>query len=155
LRSPAPAPRRPEPIMPLHPLRFLIVPGLMAAVAAAQPLQSDPRLVTGELDNGLRYIVRKHDNPPARATAWLHVGTGSLNETHAQRGLSHLLEHMAFNGSEHFPPGSVVPFFESLGLTFGQHQNAFTSFEQTTFQLALPDNKPETLDKAMLFLSDA
>jgi zinc protease len=127
---------------------------LLGAWAAAQPLPTDPRLVTGELENGLRYIVRQHANPPDRAAVWLHIRSGSLNETEEQRGIAHYLEHMAFNGTENFPPGSVIPFFQSLGLTFGQHQNAFTSFDQTTYQLELPDNKPETLGKAMLFLSD-
>ncbi len=61
---------------------------------------------------------------------------------------------MAFNGSEHFPPGSVVPFFQSLGMTFGRDQNAFTSFEQTTFQLSLPDTETATLTKGMTFLAD-
>ena len=126
----------------------------LASAALAQPLPTDPRLVTGELDNGLRYIIRRHDNPPSRAAVWLHISTGSLNETEPQRGLAHFLEHLAFNGSEHFEPGSVLPFFQSLGLSFGLHQNAFTSFDQTVYQLALPDNTPETLDKALLFLSD-
>lgn len=127
---------------------------IMTDAVRAQPLPSDPRLVTGELDNGLRYIVRQHGNPPNRAAIWLHVASGSLNETDRQRGIAHFLEHMAFNGSANFPPGSVIPFFQSLGLTFGQHQNAFTSFDQTTFQLALPDTKAETLQQGMLFLSD-
>ncbi|MFM9995804.1 MAG: M16 family metallopeptidase [Phycisphaerales bacterium] len=127
---------------------------LLAAAAIAQSLPSDPRLVTGELDNGLTYIVRRHAVPPGRAAVWLHISTGSLNETEPQRGIAHFLEHMAFNGSEHFPPGTVLPFFQSLGLTFGVHQNAFTSFDQTVYQLALSDNTPQTLGKGMLFLSD-
>lgn len=127
---------------------------LAPAGAWAQPLPTDPRLVTGELDNGLKYIVMRHGNPPGRAAVWMHVSTGSLNETDVQRGIAHYLEHMAFNGSENFPPGSVISFFEGLGLRFGQHQNAFTSFDQTVYQLAMPDNKPETLDKALLFMSD-
>ncbi|HNU44429.1 MAG TPA: insulinase family protein [Phycisphaerae bacterium] len=142
----------------LHTLRLTIV-GLvsltvLAAPAAAQPLPTDPSLVTGELDNGLRYIVRKHANPPGRAAMWIHIASGSLNETDRQRGLAHYLEHMAFNGSEHFPPGSLVPFFQSLGMTFGRDQNAFTSFEQTTYQLSLPDVKPETLEKGMTYFAD-
>ncbi len=124
------------------------------ATTAGQPLPSDPRPVTGEFENGLAYIVRRHAVPPGRAAVWLHVSTGSLNETERQRGLAHFLEHMAFNGSANFPPGKVIPFFQSLGLTFGQHQNAFTGFDQTAYQLALPDNTPETLDKGLLFLSD-
>ncbi|MBY0308065.1 MAG: insulinase family protein, partial [Phycisphaerales bacterium] len=118
------------------------------------PLPTDPALVTGELANGVKYIIRNHAQPEGRAAVWMHVGTGSLNETDRQRGIAHYLEHMAFNGSANFPPGSVVKFFEDLGLTFGRHQNAFTSFDQTSFQLFLGDNTPETLDKALMFMSD-
>ncbi len=125
-----------------------------AAQAPAQTLPSDPALTTGQLDNGLRYIVRRHANPPGRAALWLQVHSGSLNETDPQRGLAHYLEHMAFNGSQNFPPGEVVPFFQSLGMTFGRDQNAFTNFEQTTYQLSLPDTQPETLDKGMTYFAD-
>jgi zinc protease len=118
------------------------------------PLPTDPALVTGELPNGVKYIIRRHDNPKGRAAVWMHVGTGSLNETDKQRGIAHYLEHMAFNGSENFPPGTVVKFFEDLGLVFGRHQNAFTSFDQTSYQLYLQDNKPENLAKAVMFMSD-
>ena len=100
-----------------------------ASTVVAQALPSDPALVTGALDNGLHYIIRQHDRPPGRAAIWLHLDTGSLNETDRQRGLAHYLEHMAFNGSENFPPGAVVPFFQSLGMTFGRDQNALTSFD--------------------------
>jgi len=84
----------------------------------------------------------------------MHISSGSLNEEDDQRGLAHFLEHMAFNGSEHFAPGELVKFFESMGMRFGQHQNAFTSFEQTTYILSLPDTKPETISKGLLFFSD-
>lgn len=129
-------------------------PQAVSAALPNGPLPTDPRLVRGELPNGLKYIVVKHATPPGRANLYLHVSTGSLNETDRQRGLAHYLEHMAFNGSEHFPPGSVVPLFESLGLTFGRHQNASTSFDQTTYILSLPDTSDEKLDKGLLFLSD-
>ena len=127
---------------------------LAPAMALAQPLPTDPSLVTGELDNGLRYIVRQHAVPPGRATVWIHMGSGSLNETDRQRGIAHYLEHMAFNGSENFAPGSVVPFFQSLGMTFGRDQNAYTNMQETVYQLSLPDAKPETLGRGMLFFSD-
>lgn len=126
----------------------------LAVPLLAQPLPQDPKLVTGELDNGLKYVIKQHTVPPGRATVWMHIHTGSINETDQQRGLAHYLEHMAFNGSKNFPPGAVVPLFQSLGMTFGRDQNAFTSFEQTTYQLSLPDAKTETLDKGMLFFSD-
>ncbi len=143
--------------------KMLIRTALIAIVAAAhvsaqpapdQPLPTDPRLVTGELDNGLDYIVLEHDEPPGRIFLRLHIDSGSLNETDEQRGVAHFLEHMAFNGSENFPPGSVVPFFQELGLSFGRHQNASTGFDRTFYMLELPDTEPETLDKGMLFLSD-
>ncbi len=119
-----------------------------------RPLPMDPSLVTGELENGLRYIIKQHAVPPGRAVVWIHMHTGSLNETDQQRGIAHYLEHMAFNGSANFAPGSLVPFFQSLGMTFGRDQNAFTSFDQTTYQLSLPDAKPETLTEGMRFFSD-
>ncbi|MEW6252784.1 MAG: pitrilysin family protein, partial [Planctomycetota bacterium] len=131
---------------------LLLLTGL--AGAAGQDLPTDPALVTGQLDNGLRYIVRKHANPPGRAVLWIHFHSGSLNETDRQRGLAHYLEHMAFNGSENFASGMLVPFFQSLGMTFGRDQNAFTSFDQTTYQLSLPDTKPETLRKGMTYFAD-
>ena len=129
--------------------------GLVTATrASAQALPTDPSLVTGELDNGLKYIVRQHPVPPGRAAMWVHIHSGSLNETDRQRGLAHYLEHMAFNGSKNFAPGTVVPFFQSLGMTFGRDQNAFTSFDQTTYQLSLPDAQPQTLEKGMTFFAD-
>ena len=121
---------------------------------ADEKLPTDPALVTGQLPNGLRYIIRPHTNPQGRVSIWLHVSSGSLNETDSTRGLAHYLEHMAFNGSANFPPGSVVPFFQSLGLAFGRDQNAFTSFDQTTYQLALPGGGRDVVDKGMLFMSD-
>lgn len=130
----------------------LVVLGFRPSVAEDLPV--DPSLVRGELPNGLRYIVRQHANPPGRAVVWLHIHSGSLNETDRQRGLAHYLEHLAFNGSKNFAPGSVVPFFQSLGMTFGRDQNAFTSFEQTTYQLSLPDAKAETLAKGLTFFGD-
>lgn len=125
-----------------------------ASVVCGQALPVDPALVTGKLDNGLEYIVRKASVPQGRAVIWVHMHTGSLNETDPQRGIAHYLEHMAFNGSENFAPGTLVPFFQSLGMQFGRDQNAFTNLEQTTYQLSLPDTSPETLGKGLTFFAD-
>ena len=135
-------------------LQLLSPAPVRAASPAIETLPTDPALVTGRLPNGLAYIIRQHKNPEGRVGIWLHVSSGSLNETEAQRGLAHYLEHMAFNGSANFPPGSVVPFFQSLGMSFGRDQNAFTSFDQTTYMLMLPGGGREILDKGMLFMSD-
>lgn len=134
-------------------LAFLSKP-VAAEPAAGEQLPTDPALVKGELDNGLRYIVRKHANPPGRATVWIHIHSGARNETDRQQGIAHYLEHMAFNGSANFEPGSLVPFFQSLGMQFGRDQNAFTNFGQTTYQLTLPNVEPATLDKAFTFFAD-
>ncbi len=138
-------------------LVLVLLVGAVGAAAQDPPaasLPTDPTLTTGTLANGLSFVIRRHKNPEGRVSVWLHVATGSLNETESTRGLAHYLEHMAFNGSTNFSPGSVVPFFQSLGLSFGRDQNAFTSLDQTVYQLALADTKPETLDKGMLFLAD-
>ncbi|MFT3684203.1 MAG: insulinase family protein [Phycisphaerales bacterium] len=135
---------------------------LLAAIPAivitstlfGQTLPTDPAVVTGQLDNGLRYVVQQNAIPPGRATVWIHIHSGSLNETEKQRGIAHYLEHMAFNGSEHFKPGELVPFFEGLGMTFGRDQNAFTNMSQTTYQLTLPKADAETLGKGMTFFND-
>src|SRR5882724_11041436 len=132
----------------------MMVGSQIPAGAAEDRLPVDPALVTGTLPNGLSYIVRPHKNPEGRVSIWLHVSTGSFNETDATRGLAHYLEHMAFNGSANFPPGSVIPFFQSLGLSFGRDQNAFTGFDQTTYQIALPSGSRESVEKGMLYMSD-
>jgi zinc protease len=135
-------------------LAGLVIAAAFTASAWAQPLQSDPRLTTGELDNGLKYIILPHNVPAGRIEMYVHMDTGSLNETDRQRGIAHYLEHMAFNGSQNFPPGSVVPFFQSIGLQFGRDQNAFTNMQETSFQLSLPGADKETIGKGFLFFSD-
>src|SRR5713101_3484533 len=135
-------------------LQLLPAAPARAASLADEKLPADPALVTGTLPNGLAYIIRQHKNPEDRVGIWLHVASGSLNETEAQRGLAHYLEHMAFRGTANFPPGSVVPFFQSLGMAFGRDQNAFTGFDQTTYQITLPGGSRGLLEKGMLFMSD-
>jgi zinc protease len=118
------------------------------------PLPIDPAVRVGHLDNGVTYWVRSHATPPGKIAFWMHVDTGSVNEEDGQEGLAHYLEHMAFNGTQHFPPGELVKYFESIGLRFGQHQNAFTSFNQTTYTMTLPNTDAQTIDKSLLCLAD-
>ena len=135
-------------------IALLLSVSFSARIAAAKPLPSDPRLVTGKLKNGVTWIYRKHDNPPGKMALMIHVDTGSLNETDAQRGLAHFMEHMCFNGTDNFPPGALIPYFESIGMEFGADLNAFTSFDQTSYMLFTPDTKVEQVDKALMVLSD-
>lgn len=137
--------------------RFLlmgVMVWVMAAAVRAQDLPQDPRWLDGELSNGMRYLVLHHSNPPGRVAMWLHIRTGSLNESDRQRGLAHFLEHMAFNGTEHFPPGEVVKFFERMGMKFGADLNAHTGFDQTVYKLRLPDAQPATLTEGLGFFAD-
>jgi len=127
---------------------------IVAEEEADALLPVDPAVHIGTLANGVTYWVRAHATPPGKITLWMRVGTGSLNEEDGQEGLAHYLEHMAFKGTEHFPAGELISYFESIGLRFGQHQNAFTGFDQTTYTLSLPDTRPETLDKGLLYLAD-
>ena len=133
---------------------------LLTAVActglsqADEPLTPDPRIKTGKLANGVSWMYRQHNLPPGKMALMIHVGSGSLSETEEQRGLAHFIEHMAFNGSENFPPGKLVPYFESIGMEFGHDLNAFTSFDQTVYMLFLPDTTSEEMDKALMVLSD-
>jgi zinc protease len=135
-------------------LLVCLVSSCMVAAEAEAPLPTDPAIRIGTLANDVTYWVRSHATPPGKITLWMRVGTGSLNEEDGQEGLAHYLEHMAFKGTEHFPAGELISYFESIGLRFGQHQNAFTGFDQTTYTLSLPDTRPETLDKGLLYLAD-
>ncbi|MHB1141475.1 MAG: M16 family metallopeptidase [Sulfuricaulis sp.] len=114
----------------------------------------DPALRVHQLENGMRVWIRPNANPPGRVYLWMRIATGSLNETESERGLAHLLEHMAFRNSTHFPDGTMFTRFEEIGLRPGAHQNAFTGHEHTTYTLTLPNARPETIEQGLLALSD-
>src|SRR5256885_883576 len=116
---------------------------------ADEALPQDDHNVYGQLDNGVKYIIRPNANPPGRVACYLHVKTGALNETDQQNGLAHFIEHMAFNGSAHFKPGTLVPLLSKLGMTFGADTNAHTNLRETVYKLTMPDTKPETIDTAL------
>ena len=133
------------------------VPFLAAALPFPQEksdLPADSAVRWGRLDNGIRYAIMANHAPRGRASLRFAVNAGSLNETDSQRGLAHFLEHMAFNGSTHFAPGTLVEYFQRLGMSFGGDTNAFTAFDRTEYQLELPDVKPETLDRALTLFAD-
>jgi len=108
----------------------------------------------GTLPNGLRYVVMANKEPKDRASLRLVVMAGALHETEEQRGLAHFLEHLAFNGSKHYPPGTLVEFFQRMGMSFGGDTNAYTSFDHTAYMLELPDTKPATLDEGFRVFAD-
>ena len=127
---------------------------LLAPLSPAQELPADPQVLTGTLENGVDWMLRQHDNPPEKVSLMFHVETGSLMEKESQRGLAHFFEHMAFNGSENFPPGELLKYFESVGMQFGADINAFTSMDQTAFMLFLATNELKEIDQGLMALSD-
>src|SRR5262245_39363569 len=140
-------------------LVLLTITCLTAAPPQAAPSLSDPipvegEITIGQLPNGLRYYLRANNRPEKRAELRLVVKAGSVLEDDDQQGLAHFVEHMAFNGTAHFPKNDIIKFIESLGMRFGADVNAATSFDQTIYMLTVPTDKPEVMDKAMLVLED-
>lgn len=117
-------------------------------------LSTDRELIFGSLENGVRYIIKQNHEPKGRVALYLDVQAGSLNETEPQRGLAHYLEHMVFNGTKHFPPGTLIKYFQSIGMGFGADTNAHTSYDETVYKLLLPAPDAKTLGDGMLVLSD-
>jgi zinc protease len=130
----------------------------LAGAAAAQdltaPLPLDPTITTGRLANGLVYFIRHNERPGNRVLLRLAVRAGSNDEANDQRGLAHVLEHMAFNGSAKFKPGELVKYLESIGARFGPHVNAYTSYDETVYMLDVPTDRPGAVRRGFDALSD-
>jgi zinc protease len=108
----------------------------------------------GKLPNGLTFVVKQNTRPAKRVSLRLAIKAGSIYEADDQQGLAHLIEHMAFNGSAHFPPGEVFSYFESFGAQLGPHINASTGFDQTVYRLDLPTDRPEVVNMGLTALAD-
>ena len=117
-------------------------------------IPADPSATFGALENGLRYIVYPNAEPPKRVSLRLHIASGSLMEADNQRGLAHFLEHMVFNGSKDYASEDLVPKMQRLGIAFGAHVNAYTSFDETVYMLDLPDLSEETLKLGFTVMRD-
>lgn len=125
-------------------------------VASAQDVALKRRsdILYGRLDNGLTYYIWPNTTPRHEAVYRLFIQSGSLNEDDDQQGLAHFLEHMAFNGSRHFPGGAMVHFLESHGAKFGKDLNAHTAFDETVYKLQLPTHDPAFVDSALMVMAD-
>lgn len=113
------------------------------------PLTFDQHIQTGKLDNGLRYFIAENKEPKDRVYIRLVVNAGSMNEEDDQKGIAHLVEHMAFNGTAQFPKNQIITELEQLGMKFAQDINAFTDFENTVYTLNLAKNDLKTLSSAL------
>ena len=131
---------------------------LLSLPAAGQdltaPLPLDSTITTGRLPNGLIYFIRHNPRPGNRVLLRLAVRAGSNDEAQDQRGLAHMLEHMAFNGSAKFKPGELVKYLESIGARFGPHVNAYTSYDETVYMLDVPTDRPGAVRRGFEALSD-
>jgi zinc protease len=125
-----------------------------ARVGADSLLPADTSVVIGHLPNGLTYYLRHNEEPRHRAELRLVVNAGSVLEDPDQRGLAHLVEHMAFNGTRRFSGHQIVDFLESVGMRFGADVNAYTSFDETVYMLSLPTDTAGVLDKGLDILED-
>ena len=114
----------------------------------------NPAVLTGQLDNGMSYYILENAYPENRISLRLVVKVGSIAEQENELGVAHLIEHMCFNGTEHFEKNTLVDYAESIGMDFGAEVNAYTSFEETVYKLEIPADNPEFIDTALLIFHD-
>ena len=122
--------------------------------ASTSQLPVDPDVRIGTLDNGIRYYIRKNQKPENRAELRLAVRAGAMQEDEDQLGLAHFVEHMAFNGSQHFKKNELIDYLETIGTKFGPDLNAYTSFDETVYMLQARTDSAELLQKGLLILED-
>ena len=136
---------------------LMVLGTLMPAAAQMQmptlPLDKDVRI--GKLSNGLTYYIRYNNWPENRAEFYIAQRVGSLQEDEPQRGLAHFLEHMCFNGTKHFEGNELIRYCESIGVQFGRDLNAYTSIDQTVYNISnVPTARQSALDSCLLILYD-
>lgn len=124
-------------------------------VSQLPPLPVDTAVRIGKLDNGLTYYIRHNNWPEHVANFYIAQRVGAIQENEDQRGLAHFLEHMAFNGSEHFPDSTILDYTRNLGVEFGSDLNAYTSIDQTVYRICdVPTKRQAALDSCLLILKD-
>jgi len=122
--------------------------------AAAAPLPFDSAVKIGTLSNGMRYYIRENHKPEKRAELRLVVNAGSVLEDEDQRGLAHMVEHMAFRGTKRFAGNQISSYLESVGMRYGPDINAFTSFDETVYMITIPTDTAAIVDKGFEILAE-
>ncbi|MBQ5577831.1 MAG: insulinase family protein, partial [Prevotella sp.] len=136
---------------------LLTIVGTMSMLAqmGMPSIPNDPDVRVGKLDNGLTYYIRHNNWPENRAEFYIAQKVGSIQENDDQRGLAHFLEHMAFNGSKHFKGNELLRWCESVGVKFGTDLNAYTSIDQTVYNISnVPTSRESIIDSCLLILYD-
>ena len=129
----------------------------LKAQLTGQPIPTDDQVLIGKLDCGLTYYIRHNDYPEHRVNFYIAQRVGSIQEEESQRGLAHFLEHMAFNGSEHFngEGKGIIDYTRSLGVNFGGDLNAYTSIAETVYNINdVPSTRQSAIDSCLLILKD-
>ena len=121
---------------------------------SADVIPLDPAVRTGKLPNGFTYYIRKNVEPKNRVQLYLANKIGSIMENDNQRGLAHFMEHMGFNGTKNFPKNDLVNYLQKAGVRFGADLNAYTSFDETVYQLPIPSDDPEVLKNGIQIMRD-
>ena len=142
--------------------RFILIAvfGLISGTAFSQanlnvPVPVDPAARIGKLENGMTYYIRHNEEPKERASFYIIQNVGALLENDDQNGLAHFLEHMAFNGTKHFPGKGIINTLEKHGVAFGRNINAYTSFGETVYNLSdIPVKHEGLIDTCLLVLND-
>ncbi len=136
-------------------LGLFAVIGASAQAPQVQQLPIDPAVRVGQLPNGLTYYIRHNETPKGQADFYIAQKVGSALEEDNQRGLAHFLEHMCFNGTEHFPGNSLRDWLESVGVKFGYNLNAYTSIDETVYNISsVPVARQSVQDSCLLILHD-
>jgi len=130
------------------------VPVTQAVAQAVQGLPIDTAVRYGKLDNGLTYYIRHNELPKERANFYIAQKVGSVQEDDNQRGLAHFLEHMCFNGTVNFPGNNVIRYCESIGVKFGENLNAYTSTDETVYNIDDVPVSDANVDSCLLILHD-
>ncbi len=120
----------------------------------AQTIPLDTAIHTGKLPNGLTYYIRHNEEPKKRAVLYIVNKVGSILEDDDQQGLAHFMEHMNFNGTKHYPKNALEDYLQKAGVRFGADLNAYTSYDETVFELPIPLDDPSMLDKGLGIIRD-
>ncbi|MCX6238060.1 MAG: insulinase family protein [Bacteroidia bacterium] len=125
-----------------------------SSAVKTQVIPLDSAVKVGKLPNGFTYYIRKNVEPKNRVTLYLANKVGSILENDDQQGLAHFMEHMSFNGTKHFPKNELVSYLQKAGVRFGNDLNAYTSFDETVYQLPIPTDDPEILKNGFQIMRD-
>jgi len=127
----------------------------VAVKPVAEPaVPLDPAVKVGKLPNGFTYYIRKNVEPKNRVVMYLANKVGSILENDNQRGLAHFMEHMSFNGTKNYPKNELVNYLQKTGVRFGADLNAYTSFDETVYQLPIPSDDPAIVKHGLQIMRD-